>query len=164
MRSLNDLRPPALTQVKFVRRCRPPKRSSAQAKPLRAGHRFVLIWPGARPVVWPAVVMNHKPGQPAAGELLLRVPVARRTLLKIDLAGSQGVAGTAATAQTDFDIQRNGTSIATMRFAAGGTTATLIAASETVLEPGDVLSVVAPTTPDTTLADIGFTLTGTLVL
>ena len=36
--------------------------------------------------------------------------------------------------------------------------------SETVLEPGQVLSVVAPSTPDATLAGIGFTLAGSLVL
>ena len=84
--------------------------------------------------------------------------------MKVDLEGSQAVAGAAATAQTDFDIQRNGTSFATMRFAAGADTASFIAASETVLEPGDVLSVVAPATPDATLADVAFSLAGTLVV
>lgn len=42
-----------------------------------------------------------------------------------------------------------------MRFAAAET-ALFIAAVETVLEPGDVLSVVAPATIDATLADIRF--------
>ncbi len=35
---------------------------------------------------------------------------------------------------------------------------TFLAATETVLEPGDMLSVVAPATPDATLAEVGFTL------
>ncbi len=112
----------------------------------------------------PADLTGFKAGQPSAEEVLLRVPIARRTRMKVDLAGSQGVAGAAATAQTDFDIRRNGTSFATMRFAAAGSVADFIAATETVLEPGDVLSVVAPAAPDATLADIGFTLAGTLVV
>jgi hypothetical protein len=110
----------------------------------------------------PADIAGFKPGQPGASELLLRIPIARRTRLAIDLAGSRGSAGTAATAETDVDIRRNGTSFATMRFAAGADTATFIAATETVLEPGDVLSVVAPGSPDATLSDVGFTLAGVL--
>ncbi|KZE33158.1 hypothetical protein IMF23_04505 [Chelatococcus daeguensis] len=112
----------------------------------------------------PADISGYKAGQPAADEVILRVPVARRTRLKIDLAGSHASAEAAATAQTDFDIRVDGVSSATMRFAAAATSATFIAASETVLEPGQVLSVVAPSTPDATLAGIGFTLAGSLVL
>jgi uncharacterized protein YaiE (UPF0345 family) len=112
----------------------------------------------------PADISGYKAGQPAADEVIARVPVARRTRLKIDLAGSHASAEAAATAQTDFDIRVDGVSSATMRFAAAATNATFIAASETVLEPGQVLSVVAPSTPDATLAGIGFTLAGSLVL
>ena len=112
----------------------------------------------------PADISGYKAGQPAADEVILRVPVVRRTRLKIDLAGSHASAEAAATAQADFDIRVDGVSSAIMRFAAAATSTTFIAASETVLEPGQVLSVVAPSTPDTTLAGIGFTLAGTLVL
>jgi hypothetical protein len=112
----------------------------------------------------PADISGYKAGQPAADEVIVRVPVARRTRLKVDLAGSHASAEAAATASADFDIRVDGVSSATMRFAAAATSATFIAASETVLEPGQVLSVVAPSTPDTTLAGIGFTLAGSLVL
>ncbi len=106
----------------------------------------------------PADITGFRTGQPGAGERLLRVPIAR---LAVDLAGSRGSAGTAGTAETDFDIRCNDASFATMRFAAAADTASLIAATETVLEPGDVLSVVAPRTPDATLNDIGFSIAGT---
>jgi len=95
---------------------------------------------------------------------LLRTVVARRSRLKVDLAGSQGAAGVAATAETDLDVQRNGTSIGTIRFAASASAAVFIAASENVLEPGDLLEVIAPGSPDATLADIAITLAGTLVI
>jgi len=112
----------------------------------------------------PADISGYKAGQPAADEVIARVPVVRRIRLKIDLAGSHASAETAATASADFDIRVDGVSSATMRFAAAATSATFIAASEAVLEPGQVLSVVAPSTPDATLAGIGFTLAGSLVL
>jgi hypothetical protein len=112
----------------------------------------------------PADISGYKAGQPAGDEVLVQVPVARGTRLKADLAGSQGISGVAATAQADVDIQRNGTSITTMRFAAAATNATFIAATETPLEPGHVLSVITPATPDATLADIRFTLARTLVV
>ncbi len=112
----------------------------------------------------PADISGYKAGLPAADEVILRVPVARRIRLKTDLAGSHASAEAAATATADFDIRVDGVSSATMRFAAAATSATFIAASETVLEPGQVLSVVAPSTPDATLAGIGFTLAGSLVL
>jgi hypothetical protein len=112
----------------------------------------------------PADITAFKPGQLGASELLLRAPITRRTRLAVDLAGSRGSAGTAATAETDFDIRRNGSSIAAMRFPAAADAATFIAATETVLEPGDMLSVVAPATADATLVDVGFALAAKLVV
>ena len=71
-------------------------------------------------------------------------------------------AGTAATASTTFTIRKNGTQIGTMVFAAAGTTATFSITSATSFAAGDRLTVVGPATADTTLADVGFTIAGTV--
>jgi hypothetical protein len=112
------------------------------------------------PADWPF----RREGTPGASEVLLRAVLARRTRLAVDFALSRGHAGIAATAQTDFDVQRNGTSIGTVRFPAGSATATFIAGSAVTCEPGDRLTVVAPATPDATLAYITVTLAGALVV
>lgn len=100
-------------------------------------------------------------GKPTASVILLHHVVTRTVVFPSGLTGSQGKARVAATAQTDFDIQKNGTSAGTMRFAAAATSATFIMASQTTFSAGDVLKVVAPATPDATLEDITFTLSGT---
>lgn len=100
-------------------------------------------------------------GTPAASLVIMRFPIPRAVVFPVSLTGSRGVAGTAATAQTDFDILKNGVSFGTMRFAAAATTSTFISAAGSTFAAGDVLTVVAPGTPDATLADVGFALTGT---
>lgn len=50
-----------------------------------------------------------------------------------------------------------------MRIAAEAVAASFIAAAETVLEPSNVLSVIAAATSDATVAEIGLALAGTLV-
>lgn len=113
-------------------------------------------------------ILQHMPydvgggatGAPAASLVLLRYPFPREVRFPASFANSQGRAGTAATAQTDFGIRKNGVSVGTMRFAAAASTATFIAATSMTFEQGDVLTVVAPGSPDATLADIGFALRG----
>lgn len=99
-------------------------------------------------------------GVPGASEIAYLMVAVRKYLLPVDLTGSQGYALTAATAQTDFDIRRNGASIGTMRFAISGTVATFIFATETEFVAGDRLRVVAPASPDATLSNIAFTFAG----
>lgn len=112
----------------------------------------------------PADISGFSPDAPAAGAVIWQAPAARRTLLKTDLAGSRASAAIAASAAAVFELRRNGTVLGTMTFAAGAATATFAAAGESTLEPGDMLAIVAPASPDPTLAGIGFTLAGTLVV
>jgi hypothetical protein len=101
------------------------------------------------------------PGVPSASAIVTRVPVARAVTFPAGLTGSIGKASVAATAQTDFDVQKNGTSVGTIRFASGSASATFIAASVITLAAGDLVSIIAPATPDATLANVGLVLTGT---
>jgi hypothetical protein len=100
-------------------------------------------------------------GVPDASAVCLRYKFPREVTFAAGLAPSQGVANVAATADTDFDIQHNGVSVGTMTFATAATAATFDMASETVFDAGDVLTVIAPSSPDATLADISFVLAGT---
>lgn len=100
-------------------------------------------------------------GVPSASAVLIRYPFPRAVVFPSSLTLSRGVAATAATAQTDFDILKNGVSFGTMRFAAAGTTASFISASGSTFAAGDILTVVAPGSPDATLASVGFSLAGT---
>ena len=67
---------------------------------------------------------------------------------------------TAATVATAFNIQRNNTNVGMMVFTASAATATFTMSSATVFTAGDVLTVVAPATPDATLANLAWTFMG----
>lgn len=114
-------------------------------------------------VAQPFDVSTFFPGIPTASAIVLRVPVARAVNFAANFAASQGRASAAATASTTFDVQKNGVSIGTIVFAAAASTATFTTAAGAAqsLAAGDVLSIVAPATPDTTLANPGFALAGT---
>lgn len=97
-------------------------------------------------------------GAPASNEVLLDFVFPRTCVLPASMTDSVAEAGVAATAQTDLDVQKNGASVATIRFAASGTVASFINAGADTFSAGDNLLVLAPGSPDATLADIVFTL------
>ncbi|MGW8177404.1 MAG: hypothetical protein ACWGQW_01190 [bacterium] len=105
-------------------------------------------------------VAGYLPGKGTASSKMLVHVFADDVTFPASLAGSVGTAETAATAQTDYDIQKNGSSVGTMRFAAAGSTASFIFATSQSFTSGDKLQLVAPATLDTTLADISLTLSG----
>jgi hypothetical protein len=102
------------------------------------------------------------PGAPTSSQRVFHHLAVAAFTLPASLTGSAGKAKTAATAQTDFDIQVNGVSKGTMRFAASGTTAGFIFSIDVSVVAGDEIEIIAPVSPDATLANIVWTLKGTL--
>ncbi|MDD3030549.1 MAG: hypothetical protein PHS57_09820 [Alphaproteobacteria bacterium] len=99
-------------------------------------------------------------GKPSAGTVIMRFPMPRAVRFLSGMALSKGVAATAATAAVSFSLRKNGIEFATMNFAASATNPTFICTATTDFAAGDILTLVAPATPDDTLSDIGFAFAG----
>jgi hypothetical protein len=114
------------------------------------------------PAARTAEITGRVESTPAADQVILHYVATRDLTLPVDLAGSQAVAGVAATAQTDSDVRKNGASVGTMSFAASASVASFSAAAAVALTAGDVLPVVAPGSPEATLADVALSLMAAL--
>jgi hypothetical protein len=110
----------------------------------------------------PLDLATFNPGTLSASQLMLQFAAVRSTTFPAGLAGSQGYAKTPPAAQTDVDIQVNGISKGTVRFNTGSPvgTVTFIFANAVTLVPGDILTLIAPLSPDGALADVSITLVG----
>jgi hypothetical protein len=97
-------------------------------------------------------------GMPTANQLLFKMAIARAVTIPAGATLSRAVAGTAATASYTLSLNKNGVSFGTVNFAASSAVGTFTVASSTTFAAGDVISVVAASTPDTTLADVAITL------
>jgi hypothetical protein len=86
----------------------------------------------------------------------------RASKLAAALPNSHAGAQVAATAATVFTIYKGVTSIGTINFAIGATTATFTFTTLTTFAAGDLLTIQAPATPDATLAGFYFNLASTL--
>lgn len=100
------------------------------------------------------------PGTMLAGQRLAGFLLTRRVAFPAGLAGSRAAVEVAPTSAATFSLQRNGSGIATVTFAAGATTASFSLLAEATLEPGDRLTLIAPSPADPTLADLYLTLRG----
>ena len=120
---------------------------------------YTLTGGGAAQV--PSYVSGSVAGSPGASQVVERTIFAAIVTFPGGLSGSYGTAGTAATAAASFAIARNGTAVGTMDFAAGASAATFTMATATAFAAGDVLTIAAPATPDATLANLAWTLSGT---
>jgi hypothetical protein len=101
------------------------------------------------------------PGTHASGALMAQIVFPRTVTFPAGFAGSQAYAQVPATASTTLDVQQNGTSIGSITFGAGSSTATFSLAADTVFWPGDRLAIVNQDPADSTLADLSITLKGT---
>jgi hypothetical protein len=108
-------------------------------------------------------VAAMKAGEPGASEVILRFVAARAFRLPQNLTGSYAVAVVAADATTTFAIKKNGSDVGSFEFASAADDATFTMASNTDFAAGDVLTIVAPASPDADLADIAVTLKGALL-
>lgn len=108
----------------------------------------------------PSYISGSFSGSPGAGVPVFRYVFAGTVNFPAGLTGSTGSAGTAATASATFTIEKNGTSVGTMVFAASATVVSFTMASATGFAAGDVLTILAPSPADATLANIAWTLVG----
>lgn len=106
-------------------------------------------------------VSSYQNAAPSASQLILRYVTAEAWTLPANMTGSGINAGTAPTATATLDVRRNGASIGSIAITTGlAYTFTTTGGTAKVFAIGDILDVVAPTLPDTTLAKIALTLTG----
>jgi Putative phage tail protein len=108
----------------------------------------------------PTTVSGSLTGAVTANQVVQRYVFARTATFPVGLASSQGSAGVAATASTTFNIQKNGSDVGSMAFAASAVTATFAMSAATAFMTGDVLTVIAPPIPDLTLANVAWTFIG----
>jgi hypothetical protein len=97
--------------------------------------------------------------RPANGETILQFVSPKPMTFYAGLADSYGHAVVAPAASAVYSIRKNGVQFATATFAIGANVATFVCASNSVFAAGDILTIVAPSPRDTTLATVALTLT-----
>lgn len=107
-------------------------------------------------------------GKPTASQYLLRIPVQRALTFNANLVsatGSSAYASASATATASYTltVAKNGVGFGTIVYALGSSTGTITAATPPNFAAGDILSIQAPASPDSTLADIGISFNATLL-
>lgn len=89
-------------------------------------------------------------------QYVCNIPIDRAMTLAIGASGSQAYAQTAAGAETVFDLQKNGVSIGSCTFAAGGNTGSYSVSSAVSFAAGDRFAIIGPSTADAAIRRVGF--------
>lgn len=128
-----------------------------------AGGKAVEVNSGETALVFsskPFDVAVFAPGVGTNSQKLMRVALARAVTFPASATLSQAKASANATGSTTFTLTKNGSSFATVNFAASAASGTWTQASAANFAAGDVLEIDGPGTADATLADVGITLAG----
>ena len=102
-------------------------------------------------------------GKPSASASVLNFCVVDPFTMPSNLVGSVAKSITASTGTAVFTITKNGTEIGSITFSAGSTDGVFTFATAQTFQIGDFIRISAPSTQDSTLANIGITLKGFLV-
>jgi hypothetical protein len=95
-----------------------------------------------------------------ASDVFFKFVAVRSFNLLANFSGSLAHSDVAATASATFNVQKNGSNIGTLNFAAAATTATFTLASQTFFVAGDRLSIICPSVQDVSLSNVSITLRG----
>lgn len=115
----------------------------------------------AVPVI-PYDVAGAVVGKPTSGAVIFRFVATRAYTMSATGADHVFKAGTVATSAASFAVYRNNDLIGTATFAPSSSSTTLSSVANNSISVGDIVSVEAPLAQDTTLADVFFTLTGSV--
>lgn len=98
----------------------------------------------------PYDISSFADGDVLGGEVVLRNTAVRNYTIPADFGGSRATFGTAPTSAISFTIRKDSTDIGSIAFAGSGTTGAFTAnpaATAITFSPGEVLTVVAPSSP-----------------
>lgn len=101
--------------------------------------------------------------EPTASQIILRYITPEAWTLPANMVGSGINVGVAPTATATLNVLRNGVSIGSIGITTGPAYSfSSVGGTAVAFAVGDILDVVAPATPDATLAEIALTFTGPL--
>jgi len=94
----------------------------------------------------------YAPGCYISDQVVLSIQLPTGVILPVNAVGSSANDVINASASAVFSITKNGTQIGTLTFVLGSATGTFAIASPVTFNVGDILQIVAPASPDATLA------------